>query len=245
MRIDIIMPISGLSKEELENRHKNLLSYASPGTEIRLIQTRNTPKSVESQAEMELAGAGILEQIVRSSKDGADALIIWGGHDPSLNAARELTSIPVLGPGMASMHLASMLAERFSLLVQLPNVVDLARRQVRELGLESKCVGVYPVGIQVLKLGRPESFSLIRDTAVKSIVDGADAICFGCMAMNDHAEKLAQNLSESHPGVIVIPPGRTVIRAAELIVDLNVSHSKRSYPYPTKEVVFPPLRCSR
>ncbi|MBS7619497.1 hypothetical protein KEJ21_02470 [Candidatus Bathyarchaeota archaeon] len=240
MRIDIIMLISGLSKEEIENRRRILLSYASPGTEIRLIQTRNAPKSVESQAEMELAAAGILEQTVRSSKDGADALIIWGGHDPSLKAARELTSIPVLGPGMASMHLASMLAERFSLLVQLPNVVDLARRQVRELGLESKCVGVYPVGIPVLKLGKLESFSRIRATAVKSIEDGADAICFGCMAMNDHAEKLAQNLSESHPGVIVIPPGRAVIRVAELFVNLSISHSRRSYPKPPKEVAFPP-----
>lgn len=239
MRIDVIMLISGLGKEELESRRRTLLSYASPGTEIRLIQTKNAPKSVESQAEMELAASGILEQIVRSTQEGADALIIWGGHDPSLKAARELTSIPVLGPGMASMHLASILAERFSLLVQLPNVVDLARRQVRELGLESKCVGVYSVGVPVLKLGKPESFSLIRDTAVKSIEDGADAICFGCMAMNDHAEKLAKNLSEFHSGVIVIPPGKAVIRVSELIVDLGISHSKRSYPNPPKGLIFP------
>ncbi|MGQ9679996.1 MAG: aspartate/glutamate racemase family protein [Candidatus Bathyarchaeia archaeon] len=238
MRIDIIMLISGLSREELENRRRSLLSYASLGTEIRLIQTRNAPKSVESQAEMELAAAGILEQVVRSTVEGADALVIWGGHDPSLKAARELTSIPVLGPGMASMYLASMLAERFSLLVQLPNVVDLARSQVRGLGLQGKCVGVYPVGIPVLKLGKPESFNLIRDTAVRSIEDGADAVCFGCMAMNNHAEKLAQSLSESHPGAIVIPPGKAAIRLAELIVGLGISHSKRSYPNPPKEVEF-------
>lgn len=239
MRIDVVMLISGLDEGALEHRRESLGSYASQGTEVRLVTTRNAPTSVESQAEMELAAPGILERVARSEREGADAVVIWGGHDPSLTAARELASIPVIGPGTASMFVASMLAERFSLLVQLPHVVGIARRQVRDLGLEGRCAGIYPVGIPVLDLGKPESYGRVLKTAVASIEEGgADAICLGCMAMNDHAGPLAERLRGSHPGVVVVHPGKTAIRMAELIVGMGLSHSKRSYPDPPKKVGF-------
>jgi len=239
LRIDVVMLISGLDEGALERRRQSLGSYASPGTEVRLVTTRNAPASVESQAEMEVAAPGILERVARSEREGADAVVIWGGHDPSLTAARELASIPVIGPGTASMHVASMLAERFSLLVQLPHVVGIARRQVRDLGLEGRCAGIYPVGIPVLDLGKRESFGRVLETAVASIEEGgADAVCLGCMAMNDHAGPLAEGLRGSHPGVVVVHPGKAAIKMAELIVGMGLSHSKRSYPDPPKKVGF-------
>jgi len=236
MRIDIIMLISGLDEKALEARQETLRAQASPGTDIRLVLTRNAPPSVESQAEMELAASGILERAMVSEKEGADAVIIWGGHDPSLYSTRELVEIPVLGPGTASMHLASLLAERFSLLVQLPEVIGIARRQVQSLGLEEKCSGIFSVGLPVLELRRPESFDRVRKTAERSIEEGAEAVCFGCMALNDHVTRLSESLVVSHPGALVIHPARAAIRLAELLVEMGLSHSKRSYPRPRKEI---------
>jgi len=185
------------------------------------------------------AAPGILERVVRSEREGADAVVIWGGHDPSVAAARELVSIPVLGPGMASMYIAAALAEKFSLLVQLPQVVGIARRQVRDLGLEGRCAGIFSVGLPVLELRKSENLERVMKTAVTSIEEaGADAICFGCMAFDDHAAPLSEKIAESHPGVLVIPPGQAVIRFTELLVNMGLSHSKRSYPNPPKKVVF-------
>ncbi len=239
MRIDVVMLISGLDDEALERRRASLSSLASPGTRVRLVLTENAPSSVESFAEMEMAAPGILKRVVMSEREGADAVVIWGGHDPSLAAARELVSIPVLGPGMASMYVASALADKFSLLVQLPHVIGIAKRQVRDLGLKGRCAVIYSVGLPVLELGKPESFERVRETAVASIEEGgADAICFGCMGLNDQAVPLARELAESHPGVLVIHPGQAVIRLSELIVDMGLSHSKRSFPNPPKDVRF-------
>lgn len=241
MRIDVVMLISGLDEAALGRRRGLLRSYASPGTEVRLVPTRNAPLSVDSHAELELAAPGILERVALSEREGADAVVIWGGHDPSVIASRGLVGIPVVGPGMASMYIASALAEGFSLLVQLPEVVGVAKRQVHDLGLEDRCVGIYSVGIPVLELRKPESFERVRDVAVDSIEEGgADAVCFGCMALNDHAPRLSEALAESHPGAIVIHPGKAVIRFAELLVGTGLSHSKRSYPNPPKGVKFPP-----
>ncbi len=239
MRIDVVYLISGVDQKTLKLRAEMLQSLASPGTEVRLVQTSQAPPSVESQAEMELAAPGILDRVVRSEKEGANAIVIWGGHDPSLTAARELVSIPVLGPGMASMLLASALADRFSLLIQLSHVMSIARRQVRDLGLENRCASIRPVGVPVLELIKPESFEAVRKTAVAAIEeDGADAVCFGCMALMGHTRPLSQSLAQSHPGVLVIDPGRAVLRLAELVVGMGISHSKRSYPFPPKKIAF-------
>jgi len=137
VRIDVIMLISGLDEEGLRFRQESVSSYASPETDVRLVMTRNAPPSVESQAEMELAAPGILERVVQSEREGADA------------------------------------------------------------------------------------------------------ICFGCMGLNDHAQRLMDELSVSHPGVVVIHPGEAVIRFAELLVEMGVSHSKKSYPSPPKDIEFP------
>jgi len=239
MRIDVIMLISGLSGDALKKREEGLASHASPGVDVRLVTTRAAPPSVDSLPEMELAAPGILERALRSQEEGADAVVIWGGHDPSLEAARNLVSIPVLGPGMASMYLASMLAKEFCLLVQLPHVISLAERQVKDLGLWERCTGVYSVDLPVLELGKPSGYEKVHEMSVVGVEDGADAVCFGCMAMNDHADRLLGDLGETHPGAVVIHPGRAVIRMAELVVGMGLTHSKRSYPLPPKDVVFP------
>lgn len=239
MRIDVVYLISGVDQETLRRRGVMLQHLASAGTEVHLVKTSHAPPSVESQTEIELAAPGILERVVRSEKEGADAVVIWGGHDPSLVAARELVSIPVLGPGMASMYIASALATHFSLLIQVSNVMGIAQRQVRDLGLENRCASIRSVEIPVLDLLKDKSFESIKKTAISAIEeDRADAICLGCMALVGHAEPLSVALKKSHPGVIVIHPGQAVIRLAELLVGMGISHSKKSFPYPLKEVSF-------
>ncbi|MBT3283885.1 hypothetical protein HN807_01655 [Candidatus Bathyarchaeota archaeon] len=239
MRIDVIMLISGLSPEALERRRSVLQSYASEGTEVRLVETRNAPPSVDSLPEMELAAPGILERALMSQGEGADAVVIWGGHDPSLEAARNLVDIPVMAPGMASMYLASMLADTFALIIQLSNVMKVAERQVNDLGLEDRCNGIYSVDLPVLELREPEGFQRVLETALEAVEDGADAICFGCMALNDHSDTLQEELDQHFPGVMVIHPGMAVIRQTELIVELGYTHSKLSYPSPPKPIRFP------
>jgi allantoin racemase len=239
MRIDVIMLISGLSPEALERRRKVLQSYASEGNEVRLVETRNAPPSVDSLPEMELAAPGILERALKSQEEGADAVVIWGGHDPSLESARNLVDIPVMAPGMASMYLASMLADTFALLIQLPHVTKVAERQIAELGLVDKCNGIYSVDLPVLELREPEGYQRVLETASQAVEDGADSICFGCMALNDHTDRLQGDLEENFPGVKVIHPGKAVIRLTELILELGYTHSKLSYPNPPKQVRFP------
>ena len=201
MRIDAIYLISGVDQKTIKQRGEMLQRFASPGTEVRIVQTSHAPLSVESQAEMELAAPGILERVVRSEKEGADAVVIWGGHDPSLVSAREMVSIPVLGPGMASMYIASMLVHEFSLLIQVSSARGIAQRQVRDLGLESRCASIRSVEVRVLDLLKPESFEAVKQTAIAAVEeDGAHAICMGCMGLRG-----SYRTSLTHP--LKVSPG--------------------------------------
>ena len=135
------------------------------------------------------------------------------------------------------MYLASMLADRFSLLVQLDNVLSIAKQQVLKLGLDRRCVSVRSVNVPVLELTKPESYPAMLRAAVAAVdQDGADAICFGCMAMTPHAERLAGDLGELRPGVVVINPGFAAVRLTEMMIGLGLTHSSRSYPRPPKPV---------
>lgn len=236
MKIDVVMLIAGLPEADLKKRREILQSYASPGTEVRLVMTKNAPPSVDSLAEMELAAPGILERVVQSEREGADAVLIWGGHDPSLLSARSLVDIPVIGPGSASMHIAAFLADYFSLIVQLPEVEQLAWRQIRDYRLEEKCVGIYSVDIPVLELGKEENYDAVKDTVIESIEAGADSVCFGCMALNNHVDRLTEELRETHPGATIIHPGRTSIKLAEMLVKLGLTQSRFTYPSPPKPI---------
>ena len=233
------MVITGLTAERLAARRTALEEFASPGTEVRFVVTPEGPASVESEAELELAAPGILAAVVEASQAGADAIVIWGGHDPSLRAARELVDVPVIGPGMASMLLICSLVRRFSLLVQLPNVCAIAERQVQELGLGSRCASILSVGVPVLDLGDASALPAMQQAALHALdEDGADGVCFGCMAMTPHAEPLRRWLAELRPGAVVVNPGRAAIRWAEMLVDMGHSHSRRSYPRPPKRVAL-------
>ena len=118
--------------------------------------------------------------------------------------------------------------------MQLPEVEQLAWRQIRDYRLEEKCVGVYSVDIPVLELGKPESYDAVKETVIESIDDGADAVCFGCMALNNHVDRLTEELRESHPGATIVHPGRTSIRLAEMLVELGLDPEQVHLPEPTE-----------
>ncbi len=237
MRIDVITVITGLTDEALERRRKSLERFASEGTEMRLVVTASGPGSVESEAELELAASGILRAVVESAAEGADGIVIWGGHDPSLRAARELVDVPVVAPGMASMLIACSLVRRFSLLVQLESVRGVAERQVRELGLTERCASIRSVDVPVLDLAEASSLPAMTHEALRAIDDDkVDGICFGCMAMTPHAPTLQTVLDDCRPGAVVVDPGLAAVRWLEMLVGMGLTHSRRSFPAPRKPV---------
>jgi allantoin racemase len=153
-----------------------------------------------------------------------------------------MVSIPVLGPAETSMHLASMLGHRFSVVTVLERLRPQFENQARLYGVAEKLASVRAVDIPVLALHDDRESvvqALVREAAKAVTEDGADAIIFGCTGMSGCARVVEEGLRElGCGGVPVIDPMAATVEVAAAMVNLGLTHSKRTYPPPpAKKIV--------
>jgi allantoin racemase len=234
MKILVINPtISG----NLEDRSLSVYqACASPDTELSVVAISQGPASIESDYDVAVAVPDILGHVIRAEREGIDAVVIDCMGDPGLFAARELVSIPVVGPALASMTLAATLADRFSVIGTMERDRPMIHNQWRLYDLTGRGASVRVVDMPVLELHDDEE-ELIEAMITQSVLavseDHAGAIVFGCTGMGGLAGPVQQGLAEQgYPGVPVIDPTGVALRQAESLVALGLSHSKQTFPTP-------------
>lgn len=238
MRVQYLVP-GPMSKgpmglAEVRRREELLNDWAFSGTEVKVVDVPDGPASIESSYEELLSVPATLEGIMQAEKDGYDAVIIGCFGDPGLEAARELVTMPVIGPGEASLLLAASLGHRFSVITILDSVIAAQELQAYKAGVRDKLASVRATDIPVLSLMKDKQATLKRVLEVGAVAikqDRADALIFGCMTMSFLG--IAEDVS-STLGVPVINAGRTALKAAESLVSQGMSHSKKAFPTPPK-----------
>lgn len=237
MKVDIVVPVTtpGLSVVE------DFQPYARADNEVRLALIEEGPSSIESHYDEVLAMPEIVRKAMEAKRNGSDAVVIDCAGDPGLSAAREITSMLVIGPAQASMHVASMLAYNFSIVTTMAAVVPMVGDLAKQYGLADKLCSIRAVDIPVLELADEARLrDALLEESVKAVEeDGAHAIVLGCTGMRGCSQELHARLAErGHPGIPVIDPALTALKIAEALVDLNLTPSLRTYPVPaTKKVV--------
>ncbi len=201
MRIRLIIPITGLTEEAIEERLSYLRGIADPRTEVEAVQVEVGPPAIESEADAVLAGPDILRLVAEAECDGVDAAIIWCGGDPALAAARELVDMPVIGPGEAMKALSMVLGRRPCRIV--PDIPVLEMR--RDLD------------------GTVEALRL----EIEERVEGGegDVFLLGCLALWGLGERFRESL-----GVPILDGAEASLKVAELVVKLGLRHSRITYP---------------
>jgi allantoin racemase len=237
MEIRVITPITSPDFSSAEEFSDNV----GVGTRVSHVQIEYGPASIESAYDEALAAPDTIQKIVDAERDGVDAVVINCMGDPGMHAGREVVSIPVIGPCEASMHLASMLGHKFSVITVLDSLIPQFSNQAKVYGVPDKLASVRSVGIPVLEL--EDDFDAMVGALVEQAVsavtrDGADVIVFGCTGMLGAAEGVRTGL-ESHgiSGVPVIDPMVASVRLAEALTAVGLTHSKRTYPAPPEKAV--------
>jgi allantoin racemase len=197
-----------------DEKKKSFVKLHTPqGYDIGHFTPRHGTHSVESLVDEAYNAPFILEQVVKACKEGYDAIVIDCACDPILDAAREVSNVPVVGPRNASLHLALILGTRFSIItVQGDSLKRCMAVGVRKEGLEPFCASVRYLTLPVLDIAkRPadaqkELLELSRQAVEE---DGADVIVLGCTALSHEIDLESIALVES-----------------------GLSHSKVAYPQP-------------
>jgi len=241
MEVHIINPT--ITTRWHKDTHNTYAEAARPGTVIRVITLDWGTASIESYRDEALVVPDILTKTVRAEQAGANAVIIDCMSDPGLYAARELVSIPVVGPAQASMHLAAMMGHCFSVLTVSEQDVSAVAEQAARYGLAAKLASARPFDIPVLALGDDvdETVSALVGVAERAVrEDGAHVIIPGCTGLAGLASRIQACLAERNCEVPVLDPPCVAVKLAEALVDLGQSHSRRTYPSPPlKEIRWP------
>ena len=233
MRICIIRPIAPSAGAPLSTHTVT----AGAGTELSTVSLYDHPPSVESRADQAMAAPGVIRRAIEAQRDGCDAIVIDCMDDPGLQPAREPVDSPVVGAAQASLHIAAMLGHRFSIVGTAERDAPSFEDLVRAYRLEGRLASVRWVGIPVHELeDERRVYPAFARASAQAVADGAHVIVPGCTLLTGHSRRLCDELAAAgSPGVVAVDPIHCAVRMAEALVELGLTHSKRSYPYPGQE----------
>jgi allantoin racemase len=175
----------------------------------------------------------ILEAGLEAQADGYDAVCIDTMSDSGVAALRAVLDIPVIGPGRATILTAMMLGDKFGMLVMWERWLGLYKKVMDELGVWHKYAGHQSID------QAPDRFSLLGGEkrivfpkllrAGKKLIEdnSADVIILGSTSMHQARDFLAEKLP-----VPVISPGPTSYALAQMMLNLGLTQSRKSYPSP-------------
>ncbi len=164
---------------------------------------------------------------------GYAAIVIGCFSDPGLDALREMLTIPVVGPGAASLHLAAQLGTRISVLTPSGRGFGRVAARLRGLAIAELLASVRGIGLSVMDLAKqtPGAIDKAAEAARVAVEqDGADVLVLGCMSMA-FLPGICEGLS-GRVGVPVVNPVVAALKTAETLAAMKLSHSKAAWPRP-------------
>lgn len=229
MKLLLVNPNTTASMTEKAGEAARLV--AASGTEIIAVNPEYGPVSIEGYYDEVFSIPGLLEEVRKGEDSGCQGTVIACFDDTGLDAARCLASGPVVGICEASMHIASLLANGFSIVTTLKRSIPALEKLAVKYGMSQQCHRVRAAEVPVLELDNPDSETtkLIRVEIQKALdEDRSEAIVLGCAGMADLATKLSKEF-----GVPVIDGVTAAVKLVESLVALGLQTSKRNgYAYP-------------
>lgn len=227
----VIVPFP-MTQENRDQRREQLDAVTlGPDIEFTFESVRVAPRNYVSASDMVIADMGVLEAGLEAESRGFDAVCIDTMSDSGVAALRSELSIPVIGPGRASILMALMLGKRFSIIALWPHWKHIYEKTLSDLRLEQACASIrgldMPPDNQSLLAGKEEDvFPALEALATRCIVeDGAELILLGSTTMHQAHGYLAERLP-----VPVINPAPLTYALAQSLLGLNLSHSRLAYP---------------
>jgi len=229
MKILVINP--NTSKRMTEEIRKTAEMVKNPGTELIVTCPKKGPESLESYYEESIATMESLN-IIESMQERIDAVVLACYGDPGLYAMKEILKVPVVGIAEASMVMATILGQKFSILVALDKSVSMMENLVLRHGFKDRLSSIRSVEMPVLDLeAKPEETTKkLTEAGKRAIQDGAETIILGCAGLTGFDLKLQKEL-----GIPVIDPVKAGVKLAEALSFMGLTISKRGlYSYPPK-----------
>ena len=163
-------------------------AVASAGTEIIAVTSEYGPESIEGYYDEVFSIPAMLDAV--KAHPDASGVVVGCFDDTGVDAARCVTSAPVIGICQAAMQVASVVSGSFTVVTTLGRSVPVLEHLVRRYGYADLCRRVRASDIPVLALEDPASGARdrLRCEMRRALdEDGCEAIVLGCAGMVDMA----------------------------------------------------------
>lgn len=235
VEICYLVPGVGLSDNERVRRERIANELVSENVAVSVVEADGSgPKSIESAVEEFWCVIGSMKTAYRIEPE-FDALVIGCFGDPGLRPIRELLSIPVLGPAETTIHTAAQIADRFTWLTILGEMIPIRYEQAHEHHLADRCVSVRSVDAPVLSINHdPNALveRMIEEGKAAVEEDGAEALFPGCMSLS-FAQK--HDEIEAEVDVPFLDPATLALEQAAVWARHDIVQSQKTYPEPKWE----------
>jgi len=202
-------------------------------TDIIAVTSSMGPVSIEGYYDEAFAVPGLLVELSKGEKSGADAAIIACFDDTGLDAARALANIPVIGICEAALASMAFIAQRFTIVTTMERSRLPLEGLVHRYGMAGRCK-VRAADIPVLSLEDPQSNARERlrsEIAAALREDKAEAIVLGCAGMADLVDQLRMEF-----GVPIVDGVAAAVKQAEGLVAMGLSTAKNgAYATPVRK----------
>ncbi|MEQ8247713.1 MAG: aspartate/glutamate racemase family protein [Alphaproteobacteria bacterium] len=219
---------------------QEILDIKGPDFDPLLIETR-LPAFPVNEINRNMSEVANIETGLRAEAEGFDAIFINTVGDYGLSALRSAVRIPVVGAGQATMHAASQLGSKFSIVtIWPPQLLFIYHGLLQLYRMEDRCVSIRCVSAddELDTLSEDENFvtdmrsgeitqqdRIVRECERAIAEDHADTIMLGCTCMSPAAAGIAARVSAP-----VLNPLATGYKATEMLLTLGLSHSALKYP---------------
>ena len=186
--------------------------FARPGhARFDMVQLDDGPDSISSWRDWYGVALPLCAAV---QAEPADAYVIACVSDPGVEAVKEVTDRPVLGPFRASVLAALARSDRFGVIAFVDASKERQRRVLLSLGVESRLAGSEALTLPMSALTDPEApRPALRAAGRKLVEAGSRAVVLGCTGMAGH-----RGFMEGSLGVPVIEPCAAVAAQALLAV---------------------------
>lgn len=182
------------------------------------------PVTIESSYDEAYAIAPTIDLVKQANEEGYDAIILACFCDVGVEAAKEVSSIPVLSLEETTLSVALLLGDKFGIMTEKRPRVAMKKLHVRRHGLLERMASVRPLELSVAELAAdPEGTKAAGMALARRMVeeDGAEVIIMGCAAMAGYGDDLERAL-----GVPVLDPLKVTLKVTEALVDMGLVHSR-------------------
>ena len=207
-----------------------------PDTEVDVVCPSRGPETIDSSYDEAYAVPPTLELVRKANKEGVDAILLGCFCDAGVEAAREISAVPVIAMEEATLSVALTLGNKFGILTEKRPRIAMKERHVRRAGLTERLASIRALGLSTADLdARPEETKARGIELARRMVeeDGAEVIIMGCAAMAGYSDELQETL-----GVPVLDPTIVSFKYAEMIIDSGLFHSRVGLYHPPLSKTF-------